>query len=226
MGDRTLWLDKGRVVALGATDQVVAKYLAAMTEKDSTYLAHHHPAVRELPRGITLAPEIVETIPNIDHRSGDRRAEILGIAVLDASGAPLRLLEPGVEIVVRISIRANEAIAHPNVGFLMRNHLGMDFTGTNTAREGYHLPPMIAGDVYTVDFHIEMPEFYPSVFSFTPGVADGPLEGFRVCDYIDNAIALQMAAGALEVYGYMHLPCRIMLNARLGTGVEEAVRNV
>ena len=66
LGDRALWLDKGRVVEVGATDRVAAKYLAAMTEKDSAYLAHHHPTVRELPRGHTLAPEIVETIP--EHR--------------------------------------------------------------------------------------------------------------------------------------------------------------
>ena len=38
IGDRTLWLDKGRVKELGETDRVVAKYLAAMVQKDSAYL--------------------------------------------------------------------------------------------------------------------------------------------------------------------------------------------
>lgn len=215
LGDRTLWLDKGRVMEVGATDRVVAKYLAAMTQKDSAYLAHHQSTERGRAQASTVAPEVVETIPNIDHRYGDRRAEILGIAVLDLSGAPVQVLEPEMQIVVRISVRANEGIARPNVGFLMRNHLGMDFAGTNTVREGHQLPPMMAGDVYTVDFHVELPEFYPSAFSFSPAVADGPLEGFRVCDLIDNAIALQMAAGAAEVYGFMHLPCRVLVNARL-----------
>jgi hypothetical protein len=69
---------------------------------------------------------------------------------------------------------------------------------------------------------MELPEFYPSAFSFSPAIADGPLEGFRVCDLIDNAIALQMAAGGREVYGFMHLPCRVMVNARLCAGVAEA----
>ncbi len=220
LGDRALWLDRGRVVELGATDRVVAKYLAAMTEKDSAYLAHHQATDQDLPRDATRAPEVVETIPNIDHRYGDRRVEILGIAVLDASGTPLPFLDQGAAIVVRISVRANEGIAHPNVGFLMRNHLGVDFSGTNTVREGIELAPMIAGDVYTVDFHMELPEFYPSSFSFSPAVADGPLEGFRVCDLIDNAITLQMSAGAAEVYGFVHLPCRVMVNARLGVGAE------
>jgi ABC-type polysaccharide/polyol phosphate transport system ATPase subunit len=223
LGDRALWLDRGRVVEMGATDRVVAKYLAAMTEKDSAYLEHHKADAGERREGNTRAPEIVETIPNIDHRYGDRRAEILGIAVLDAGGTPAAYLEPLTPIIVRISVKANEDVAHPNVGFLIRNHLGVDFAGTNTAREGHDLEPMAAGDIYTVDFHVPLPEFYPSSFSFSPAVADGPLDGFRVCDLIDNAIALQMVAGGAEVYGFMHLPCRVMVNARLGAG-EEAKR--
>ena len=38
IGDRSLWLDRGRIRDLGPTDSVVAKYLAAMAEKDSAYL--------------------------------------------------------------------------------------------------------------------------------------------------------------------------------------------
>ena len=38
IGDRALWLDRGRLVEIGEPDRVVAKYLAAMVEKDSTYL--------------------------------------------------------------------------------------------------------------------------------------------------------------------------------------------
>src|SRR5712691_4923234 len=37
LGDRTLWLDKGAVKAIGRTDLVVSKYLAAMTAKDRAY---------------------------------------------------------------------------------------------------------------------------------------------------------------------------------------------
>src|SRR5690349_11118382 len=38
IGDRVLWLDRGRTMELGETDAVVTKYLAAMVEKDSAYL--------------------------------------------------------------------------------------------------------------------------------------------------------------------------------------------
>jgi hypothetical protein len=108
-----------------------------------------------------------------------------------------------------IIVRAKDDIATPNVGFMLRNQLGIDFSGTNTAREGCELPPMQAGDVYTVDFHVELPELYPASFSFSPAIADGGLDRYSMCDWIDNALALQMSRSAGEIYGYMRLPCRV-----------------
>jgi lipopolysaccharide transport system ATP-binding protein len=214
IGDRTLWLEDGRTKELGDTDRVVAKYLAAMVQKDSAYLAQRRrPAPARAARFV--APEVVETIPNIDHRYGDGRAEILGIVILDTHGHPLHLLEPLSRVVVRISVRAKTEIAFPIVGFMLRNHLGIDFSGTNTAREGYELPPMNAGDIYTVDFHLDLPELYPSFFSFSPAIADGTLQTYEMCDWIDNAVTLQMGHSEGQIYGYVRLPCKVELNSRL-----------
>ena len=47
IGDRCMWLDAGRVREVGPTDQVVAKYLAAMSEKDSAYLGTPHKVLSE-----------------------------------------------------------------------------------------------------------------------------------------------------------------------------------
>ena len=44
IGDRVLWLDGGRVKELGATDEVVNKYMAAMVDKDNAYVTGHLPA--------------------------------------------------------------------------------------------------------------------------------------------------------------------------------------
>lgn len=223
IGDRVLWLDRGRVADIGEPDRVVSKYLAAMTEKDSAYRVHEAEGTAPGRGPAVLAPEVVETIPNIDHRHGDGRAEVIGIAVLDENGAPAHLLEPASQIVVRISVRAKARLAMPMVGFMLRNQLGIDFSGTNTAREGYALPPMEAGDVYTVDFHVELPELYPAAFSFSPAIADGTLAAYTMCDWIDNAIALQMTRTEREIYGYLRLPCRIEVNARLGADATPAL---
>ena len=218
IGDRVLWLDHGRMIDIGAPDRVVSKYLAAMTEKDSTYLRRKSAGDPQPRRGGPVrAPETVDTIPNIDHRFGDGRAEIMGIAVLDEQGRHLPILEPSSRIVVRISVRATAGVALPIVGFMLRNQLGMDFSGTNTAREGYELAPLQAGDVTTVDFYLDLPELYPASFSFSPAIADGTLMGYQMCDWIDNAITLQMGRSEAQVYGYLHLPCRVEVNSRIRT---------
>jgi ABC-type polysaccharide/polyol phosphate transport system ATPase subunit len=216
IGDRALWLDRGRMVECGDPGRVIAKYLAAMTDKDSTYVLRNpsHPAPKR--RGGPLrAPEVIESIPNIDHRHGDGRAEVIGIAVLDERGRPLDMLEPASRILVRISVRAKEYLPLPMVGFMLRNQLGMDFSGTNTARAGYRLAPMESGDIVTVDFYVDLPELYPASFSFSPAIADGTLTEYIMCDWIDNAYALQMGRSENPIYGFMHLNCRVEVNARL-----------
>jgi hypothetical protein len=114
---------------------------------------------------------------------------------------------PQRRIVVRITFRANQDLGRPAVGFMLRNHLGLDFTDTDTNREGQSLPPMREGEVSTVDFHLDIPEFYPGAFSFSPWISNG-----EVCDWVDNAITVQMARGEGLVYGYIQLPCRIELS--------------
>jgi ABC-type polysaccharide/polyol phosphate transport system ATPase subunit len=227
IGDRALWLDHGRVVDLGDPDRVVAKYLAAMVEKDSSYLIRRAGAKeRREGAGAAHAPEVMDTIPNIDHRYGDGRAEVLGLGVFDEQGRPLHMLEPSSRILLRISVRAKEEVPLPIVGFMLRNQLGIDFSGTNTAREGYELAPMSPGDVYTVDFYIDLPELYPASFAFSPAIADGTLMGYAMCDWIDNALALQMGRSEGQIYGYIHLPCRVEVNARVRGGREKAAAPV
>ena len=214
LGDRALWLDQGHVREIGATGPVVEKYLAAMTEKDSAYLGQHRrPAPKAAPG--EPPPEVVRTVPNIDNRHGDARAQVIGIAVLDEAGKTTQILEPETPVVVRISVQASAPLAHPNVGFMMRNHLGVDFAGSNTLRDGCELPPMQAGDILTVDFYFRLPILYPGHFSFSPAIADGTLDNYTMCDWIDNAITLQMGHAAGPVYGFMHLPCRVEVNKRL-----------
>ncbi len=218
IGDQVMWLNHGRVVEIGPPEAVVSKYLSFMMEKDSAYLKLKNAHERPVGRSAVIAPEVVETIPNVDFRHGNKTAEVIGIALLNPSGSPIGVLEPGGQAILRISVRASQDVASPIVGFMVRNHLGIDFSGTNTARESFDLPPMAPGDVFTVDFHLTVPELYPSHFSFTPAIANGTLHGYEVCDWIDNALTVQMGASDGEIYGYMRFPCRVQLNATIGNG--------
>jgi ABC-type polysaccharide/polyol phosphate transport system ATPase subunit len=217
LGDRALWLERGQVMAQGTTERVTSQYLAAMAEKDAKYQAMdvmHHP------HKASPAPvEIVDEIPNIDYRYGDGRAEILGIAVCNDSGRPLSVLLPDSAIVVRVSVRAKSNLDRPIVGVTFRDERGVDLAGSNTESEGYPLSPLMTGDVTTVDFHLKIPTLYSTSLSFSPAVANGTLERFAVCDWIDNAVVLQMAPPDGPMYGHFRFRCRVEVNARIGNGL-------
>jgi ABC-type glutathione transport system ATPase component len=177
LGDRAMWLEKGAIKAIGKTDHVVHQYLAAMSAKDKAYHASEraHDISHLLDRERVQPEEIVTGIPNIDHRFGDGKAEILGIAVVNPDGSRATTLEPGGTAIVRISVKAKANLDSPIVGFMFRNHLGVDFAGTNTTRERADLPPMMSGDICTVDFYLDLPPLYASSFSFSPAYLSAAL---------------------------------------------------
>ena len=218
LGTRVLWLDRGRVASVGEPREVVRKYLASMNARERTARDSESACAQAVAsRRAVPSPKPAADIPNADRRFGTGRAEVTGIAVLDSSGGQARALTPNRRAIVRITVRARDRIHRPNVGFMMRNHLGIDFAGTNTAREGCVLEPMQPDETRTIDFHIHLPELYAGSFSFAPAIADGGLDDYEICDWIDNALALPMARGAGEIYGYMHLPCHVEVGAGRGT---------
>lgn len=207
LGTRALWLDGGRIAAEGSPSSVARRYLASMNARERGDGEAAGPTQSAGEAGELLAP--TPGIPNVDKRFGTRRAEVTGISVLDPDGVPVRALAPGQPCTVRITVLAHERIAAPNVGFMLRNHLGIDFAGTNTAREGVALEPLEAGVQMAVDFRIDLPDLYAGTFSFSPAISDGGLAGYEICDWIENALALPLERGEGEVYGYLHLPCTV-----------------
>jgi lipopolysaccharide transport system ATP-binding protein len=223
LAQKAMWLAGGKIAEIGDPDYVIARYQAFMVNKDVDYLRHHHidapPAQAEETVDIPAAPAAVgeitpvTTIPNIDYRYGTGRAKILGITALNAHGEKLALLPPGDEIIIRISVRAEQEVARPMIGFMLRNHLGVDFSGTNTALEQTKFPALAAGQVATVDFRFRLPMLYPGHFSFSPAVASGNLEAYEMCDWIDNALTLQMEKRT-EMYGYFRMECQVALRVQ------------
>jgi lipopolysaccharide transport system ATP-binding protein len=209
LGGRALWLDHGRMQAIGESDDVVHRYLGAMAQKDQAYVKLHaeHTAVEQAPPSVD---EIV--LPNVDYRYGDGRGEVLGIGLFNESGSQVYLLDPDTTIIVKIGARAKAHLVLPNVGFMLRDHMGVDFAGTNTTREGYQLPAMRPGEEVVVEFHLQIPQLFASTFSFSPAIADGTLDTYAVCDWVDNALVVQMSRGEQQVYGLMHLKCSVVVN--------------
>jgi lipopolysaccharide transport system ATP-binding protein len=215
--ERCLWLQNGEVQELGEADDVVAKYLSATLHRE----IQHQEVVRqvgvpqeETPANGTapLAALITgfrKALPG--HRYGDGRAAFIGAELIDSAGAPVDQLTSLERFVLRMSFRVNAPIASPIAGFLVRNSRGENIFGSNTARENYPLPAMVAGDAHNVDFHWSTPDLAPGTYRVSIAVSEGTIEDFQVCDYMEDAIELEArpgsASGEAAPHGYFQLHC-------------------
>ena len=114
LADRTIWMEHGSVKLEGKTDEVVAKYLAAMVgrgrkeaeqEAIGKSIAAVHLTIwifRRKP--LPVMPAFISGIPNMDHRYGNGKARIEGIGVFNAAGDPTSTAAQGDRLCVRISV--------------------------------------------------------------------------------------------------------------------------
>lgn len=185
---RCLWVESGRVVADGAPDEVVRRFLAARyadaCELDDGALV----------QGGLADPEVVGVRPAVGFgaedaldRFGDQRARILGLDARDTTGASVRTVRPGEAIDLVLTVRAEEAMARPLVGVTLRNRLGDVITATNSELEGRSLPPLSAGQELEVVFRFVWPPLTSGPVSISPAIAEGTVETHRMADWVENA---------------------------------------
>ncbi len=198
--ERCLWLRNGVVQQLGESDAVVARYLSATLQRTLQEEIAHGSTAPETPQ-----PSIETAFQG--HRYGDGRVTILDASLIGAAGQKAFLLKPHERVAVRFRFRVNAPLDSAIAGFLARNGKGETLFGTNTARENYPLAPMSPGDTHTVDFQWTVPELPAGPYFVSVGVADGDLEQYTMCDYMEDAIPLQAKAGARAVRGYFQLHC-------------------
>jgi ABC-type polysaccharide/polyol phosphate transport system ATPase subunit len=210
--DRCLWLESGDVKMFGETDAVVGEYLASMAVRDAASLTGEWESQPD--RAPFVAPVLAPPMQFSGHRFGDQRAEVSGAAFLtpeDETGTASgeTVLRAGDAAVVRFSFLVKQPIALPIGGFLVRDRQGLSLFSTNTTREGYLLPPLIAGDHLTVEFQWTMPRLASGTYGVTLAVSDGTLEKFVVCDYVEDALSFTVPPGNEPEFGWLGLDCEV-----------------
>ena len=132
---------------------------------------------------------------------------IRGIGVYSSEGKQIASASQGDRVCIRISVECLEDVRQPNVGFMLRNRLGEDVTGTNALFEGTPLEPAIAESRLSVDFVMDLPFLQAGFYYFSPAVADGTLEQYEMCDWVDNAYAVEVVERSVT-YGHMRIPVK------------------
>ena len=217
LADQTIWMEHGAMKLIGPTDEVTSKYLAAMVTRGSYDMMEASPTGTALPGSSSLdlageafdrIPPFILDMPNVDHRYGNGKAKILGIGIFNREGRQIVTAAQGDRLCVRISLEFFQEVEQPNVGFMIRNRLGEDVTGTNVLYEGARMEPAETGDRVSVDFIMDLPYLSSGFYHFCPAVADGTLDQYEHCDWVDNAYALEISERT-PTYGHMRVPFRV-----------------
>ncbi len=205
--DRGLLLDGGHILEDGPPDTVVQKYRALVFERERRYGGSgdtNETAAAEASQAGALELPVARSIPNLDHRFGSGEAELLGIELLNERGESIRAVPAGQSITVRISVRFNDKIDRPIIGYTLRDRLGIEITASNTSHAGRPLPAARKDQTYTSDFTFRMPPIASGSYSLSPAVARGELLKHDMCDWIDNALIFSVQSDSL-VYGMIKM---------------------
>jgi len=87
-------------------------------------------------------------------RSGDGRATIESVDLVDAQGGSMRALRSNAPVKVRVVFDVVSSLPSMTVGFLIRDRLGNDVFGTNTHHLGIPALALEAGRRFACEFDI------------------------------------------------------------------------
>ena len=165
IGDRVLWLEHGRVIDIGEPDRVIAQVSGRHGREGLAYLLLKTSARAAARRPHACRAEVVETIPNIDHRYGDGRARDDRHRRARTNTASRCTCSTPCNAHRGAHQRARRAKTWPCptwASCCAISWASISRAPTPRAKDT-RLPPMQPGDVCTVDFHLDLPELYPGV---------------------------------------------------------------
>jgi len=187
LSDRAVLMLNGRVEAYGAPSDVVNRYVGLVLEQKKRSKDH------------------CEKRLGGSYRHGDGASRIVDVELLDSAGSPVRSVNAGAPVTVRIRARAEKDLDDPVAGMLIRNRLGIDVFGTNTRIEGLEVGRVAAGEIFEVDFQFDC---LLTRQDYTLTIATQYREGFSQ-DWLDDVISFSVV-DARDVAGLANLKTQVM----------------
>ncbi|MEQ8822439.1 MAG: ABC transporter ATP-binding protein [Sumerlaeia bacterium] len=192
--DEAVLLDQGQIANRGTPSDVLEHYNALLATRGagnvemSVRWASSSDADRSAPR-----------------RSGTFQALITGLDVLDDHGDPAEVFAVGATMRLRIRAVSLAPISNPTIGFLIRDRLGMDVFGTNTARMGLELGDFSPGEAVTLTCRVPL-DIGDGDYSITVAIHSEDTHLEDCYDWTDNGAAFRVVpVEEKDWHGVAHL---------------------
>jgi lipopolysaccharide transport system ATP-binding protein len=137
--DRALLLDGGRLARAGAPEEIMDYYNALIAERENATVRQNDTGTGRL-----------QTI------SGTGEATVADIALFDANGERVEVIDVGAAVTLQIKVRTHAPIPRMVLGYMIKDRLGQPMYGTNTHLKKLALERVAAGEEVVYRFAFPM----------------------------------------------------------------------
>jgi lipopolysaccharide transport system ATP-binding protein len=161
--DQALLFDAGQLVGSGKPVDVSKIYIERLYNEVPIRITHEE----RKNLAAKAEPERVSNIHNLaqdttgdnagqdDHRFGDRKVEILNVAIFDRAGKKTDVLVSGNQYRIIQTVVAHFPISDLSSGFIIRNKRGVDIFGITNKTADVELPRIEAGQIFKISIEID-----------------------------------------------------------------------
>ena len=168
--DRVILLEKGQILKDGEPEAVLDYYNALISKKQDVQISQ-----------ITLQNGKIATI------SGNKKACIKNVEILDAAGKKIQNLEVGKKIKLKVTVQSNENLPSLVLGYQIKNRFSQVVYGTNTYHLKQALKNLKKGEEYDFSFEFDA-NLGVGSFSVTLALHDSDNHLQNNYEWRDNAI--------------------------------------
>ena len=168
--DRVILLEKGQILKDGEPEAVLDYYNALISKKQDVQISQ-----------VALENGKIATI------SGNKKACIKNVEILDAAGKKIQNLEVGKKIKLKVTVQVNENLPSLVLGYQIKNRFSQVVYGTNTYHLKQALKNLKKGEEYDFSFEFDA-NLGVGSFSVTIALHDSDNHLQNNYEWRDNAI--------------------------------------
>lgn len=134
------------------------------------------------------------------------KAEMLAVSLRRLTPGPEAVFAGGERVRLVLRARANEAMARPILGFLLRDRLGQDLFGENTLPFTESSPlPVAAGQTFEASFDFRLPMLPNGQYVVMASVAEGDLQEHVQHHWLHDALVINVSSSRVR-WGLVGIP--------------------
>ncbi len=208
--NRAIYLENGKIIAMGTTEEVVEAYYGAGVK---TTKSTQTPQVEESPKSTSgfvfdsLVGQNEFVARAAFHRLQNGMAELLNVQLIDENGSKLAIVDFGQTVVLRTVFKGNLDLSLIGLGYHIRDRNGLDIIYTDTNIERCNIRNLCQGEIVIIDweFKVCLQEGNYTVAVMLSIPQDTSIGKVEVCDFAPLATNFQVIRGRSEpIYGAVY----------------------